>query len=100
MPSVILIAQSIAKVFIPTCFQNEALVFEHVFECVLNQHVFKMHSKHILKHVQKQGPHQAGLGEIQYYCEFSFWAVLGYTKILQQEHWMRRGSVLPDSSCS
>ena len=25
------------------CFQNEAPVLEHVFECVLDQHVFKTH---------------------------------------------------------
>ena len=41
MPSAVVIAQSIAKVLAPMCFQNEAPVFEHVFECVLDQHVFK-----------------------------------------------------------
>ena len=34
MPSAIVIAQSIAKVLAPKCFQNEAPVFECVFECV------------------------------------------------------------------
>ena len=43
MPSAIVIAQSIAKVLGPMCFQNEAPVFECVFECVLDQHVLKMH---------------------------------------------------------
>ena len=43
MPSAIVIAQSIAKILAPTCFQNEAPVFEHVFEHILDQHVFKTH---------------------------------------------------------
>ena len=41
MLSAIVIVQSIAKVWM--CFQNEAPVSEHVFECILEQHVFKMH---------------------------------------------------------
>ena len=49
MPSAVVIAQSIAKVLAPTCFQNEAPGFECVFECgfefqcVLDQHIFKTH---------------------------------------------------------
>ena len=42
MPSAIVIAQSIAKVLAPMCFQNETPISEHVFEHVLDQHVFKM----------------------------------------------------------
>ena len=42
MSSAIVIAQSIAKVLAPMCFQNETPIFEHVFEHVLDQHVFKM----------------------------------------------------------
>ena len=53
MPSAIVIAQSIAKVLAPMCFQNEECVLEHV----LHQHAFKMHwkSKMDPKNVQKQG---------------------------------------------
>ena len=46
MPSAIVIAQSIAKVLAPTCFQKEDFVFEHIFEHifehVLDQHDLKM----------------------------------------------------------
>ena len=58
MPSAVVIAQSIAKVLAPTCFQNEAPVFEwvlHMFwanvfsKCVGTQ-------KCVPNHIQKQGP--------------------------------------------
>ena len=42
MPSAIVIALSIPKVLATMCFQNEAPVFEHVFEHVLDQRFFKM----------------------------------------------------------
>ena len=59
MPSAVVIAQSIAKVLAPICFQNEAPDFECVIEHVLDQHVIKMHwnSKCVPKHIEKQGPH-------------------------------------------
>ena len=53
MPSAIVIAQSIAKVLAPMCFQNEECVLEHV----LHQHAFKMHwkSKNASKKCSKTG---------------------------------------------
>ena len=50
MQSAIDVAQSIAKVLAPMCFQKKAPVSEHVFECVSDQHVFKMHWL-LLKHI-------------------------------------------------
>ena len=59
MPNVIVIAQSIAKVLAPMCFQNEAPVFECVFEHILDQCVLKTcwNSKTHSKAHSKQGPH-------------------------------------------
>ena len=42
MPSAIVIAQSIAKVLAPMCFQNEVPVYEHVFQCVLDQYTLEL----------------------------------------------------------
>ena len=59
MPSAIVIAQSIAKVLAPMCFQNEVPVYEHVFQCVLDQCIFKTHwnLKTYSKTCSDKGPH-------------------------------------------
>ena len=53
MPSATVIAQSIAKGLASTCFQNEAPVFEHVFECGLDKHVFTHWNSKLTERVGK-----------------------------------------------
>ena len=66
MLSVIVIAQSIAEAFVPTCFQNETLVLECVFDQCVFKNAFQVPNtfKNMFQNMSKnKGLIMGGIGE-------------------------------------